>query len=214
MTNVKLIIFDFDGTIVDSAIQVLEVINQLRTNLGKSFLKKEDLISTISLGGEMMIQKTLSVSGDQANELLSEFRKKYRSLITPKGSVYRSADEIIKYFYEQGFKICICTNKPRVLVVKILKEVCLDQYIHFVCAGDDTKYRKPDVRIVDYCLDYFQVNAEQTILIGDSTVDHKLAMTRNIPFIWFKQGYNDGVDETTVYAQFSDYLDLKTIIRT
>lgn len=201
----SLVVFDLDGTLIDSAEVVLSIINTQRTRMGKQNLCKNDLLEWISLGGNELISNSLEISIDEGKPYLQEFRDRYYEIKTPENSVYSWVLPSLNYLKEVGCRISICTNKPRILVEKILKETYLGDYFNFFVAGDDLATKKPNKTNIDLCCNYYGVDNDQTFMVGDSSVDQELAMNANVKFILFKSGYDDGVDKDLVNFMFSDH---------
>lgn len=203
-----LVTYDLDGTLVDSAEIVCTILNQLRSELGKSQLHREHFLPSISLGGEDLIRSTLQVGDDQVHSYLTEFRSRYQNLPTPVNSIYPHVIEALKALKALGCHLALCTNKPRPLVDKVLLETGLNQFFEYINAGGDLDTKKPHQKNLMSCMEHFNVTSERTWLVGDSTVDEALARNTGVPFIFYAPGYNDGINPNEALFTMTDHLEI------
>jgi phosphoglycolate phosphatase len=201
----KHLIFDLDGTLVDSALVISRILNQMRNERGLLPLEREQFTHWISLGAEQLLSRALVLDVDTASDHLADFRDRYMLLPTPAESVYRGVHLALSDLAEQGVQLSICTNKPRRLAEKVLAETGLGKYFPFVCAGGDYASPKPDPINLFACVNYFEIPAADTFLVGDSTVDQDCASNANIGFIFHAKGYDDGVNAISAKVSFEDY---------
>ncbi len=201
----RLIAFDLDGTLIDSADVVLSIINHQRLSMQKQQLKKFDLYPWLSLGGLDLISKALDVPLESCNYYLKMFRDQYKAIDTPKNSIFPGAVEFLKFLKNHNYFIALITNKPRDLVNKIFSETELGSFFDFSLAGDDLKTKKPNPCNIYNCCDYFNIEAREIVLIGDSSIDQKTALNSSIDFIFFNGGYDDGVDHNFIDCSFDSY---------
>ena len=189
----NLAIYDLDGTLVDSIYQVHKIINELRAELGKHPMNVGQLTPWISLGGIELIINALEVRCEEAKPHLKTFRARYLAEKTPKHLVYEGVFEALEHFQERDCNLAICTNKPRNLVEKILRETDLAAYFACVVAGGDLPTQKPNPANLLHCLEHFALQPSQAVFIGDSRVDQMTAESADVQFIFFSAGYDDGV---------------------
>jgi phosphoglycolate phosphatase len=201
----RLIAFDLDGTLIDSADLVLAIINHQRLGLQKHQLKKYELYPWLSLGGLDLISNALDVPIEKCNDYLKLFRDQYKVIDTPKNSLFPGVVEVLKFLKKNNFLMALITNKPRDLVNKIFSETELGNFFDFSLAGDDLSTKKPNPQNIYHCCDYFNIKTREIVLIGDSSIDQKTAMNSSIDFIFFSGGYDDGVDFESIDYSFNSY---------
>lgn len=206
--SIELIIFDFDGTIVNSAPTVGAIIDLLRHSLGRSPLDSRLLYKWISAGGQELMRHTLDVTEVEAQKHLETFRCIYGAISTPPGSLYDGVVECIRSARAAGLKTAICTNKPAPLVKKIVDELGLGELFDAVHNGDNFANKKPDPEMIIHCIAGLNVHRENTVLVGDSLVDQNAARRAGVPFIWHTEGYDDGVDQNAGDVSFKRYSEL------
>lgn len=210
----KVVVFDLDGTLVDSAKHVASLLNDLRTQLGKPVLPVSSYVPWLSLGGIQLIQNGLEVSEEKAPELLSKFRLDYKNKPTPANSTFPFVNEVLMELSVRGVKQCICTNKPRVLAEKVLSELGLIENFDYINAGGDIPTQKPHPDNLLRCLNAMGVSADDAILIGDSVVDQKLANGCGVSFGWYSGGNDDGVNAHQVNFKFESFSQLIKLLET
>ena len=203
----RLVIYDLDGTLVDSAEVVRKILNELRTELSLDHLSKEAILPWISLGGEDLISNALNIPATDVTKYLQEFRARYFDLPTPVDSIYDGVYECLDFFEQERIITTICTNKPRRLAEKVLNETGLSRYFEFFNAGGDLSTKKPHQNNLISCLDYYGVKACETILVGDSTVDQQLASNAAVKFAFYPHGYDDGVNRNLADILLSSHTD-------
>jgi phosphoglycolate phosphatase len=210
------VVFDLDGTLVDSAHVVRELLNGLREERGLPPITQQELLPLLSLGGVPMLQGAVVKDFEEAAKALEIFRARYAKLPTPIGSVYPGVVETLQALRGANVPMSICTNKPRNLANKVLNETGLSKYFRHVCAGDDLPSRKPDRANLQACLTYSSIEALPVYLVGDSKIDEALAFNGGVPFWFFSSGYDDGVNVADAAAVFSNYKEfpIKKILGT
>jgi phosphoglycolate phosphatase len=212
MKNIRLIIYDLDGTLIDSADIVTLLINDLRKDLDKKPLVKKDLIPWISLGGEDLMQKALEVNTNESKSFLKIFRERYHDMPTPQSSIFDGVKECLNSLSQLNYFLAISTNKPRSLAEKVLNETNLAKYFECLNAGGDLPNKKPHVSNLSFCQDYFGLTANEVLLIGDSKVDQQLAHDGKVRFVFYEKGYDDGVDKNKIFAALKQHQDLLQIV--
>jgi len=190
----KLIVYDLDGTLIDSAKIVASVLNQMRTEIGLEDLEVEQLVPWLSMGGEDLVANALGLPVQGIEPHLIDFRKRYSEIDTPKDSIYPGTKEALSHFANSGYQLAVCTNKPRALAEKVLKETQLHDYFGHMNAGGDLPHKKPHPQTLLSCLEFFGVSSSDVILVGDSTVDQSLGRATNVAFVQYLPGYDDGIE--------------------
>ena len=108
----------------------------------------------------------------------------------------------------------MCTNKPRKLTIKILKNKNILKYFDKIVAGGDIAETKPNSKYLKIIKKFFNVKYKDMVLIGDSTIDQKLAEKCNVDFFQFTPGYNDGINKKKVKSFLQNHKDILKEITT
>ena len=205
----QLVIYDLDGTLIDSAQVVTGILNQMRSEISKPAINKAALLPLLSLGGEELVAGSLGLTNaKEVAAALLEFRQRYIELETPVGSLYPNVIATLEQLQALDYSLGICTNKPRNLVNKVLDDLNLKQYFGFISAGGDLPTKKPHPDNLRICLEYFGADSNQAILVGDSTVDQSLAINLGVHFAHYLPGYDDGVVFEAKMTPIGDHLEI------
>ena len=188
----KVIIFDLDGTLINSPKTVLKILNSTfkKQNLNK--IKMHQLRKYLSLGGNKLIKNILKI--ENKNEIIKKkniFRKKYFEEKSKKKDLYSGAELLIKILHKKQYKICLCTNKPLKLVKKIIKELKINHLFKLILTPEILGTKKPNSIFVKKIFSKFKITSNEALYIGDSAIDMKLAKKNNIDFYLF---YNSNCD--------------------
>jgi phosphoglycolate phosphatase len=203
--NQKHVVFDLDGTLVNSAAIVSSILNSLRTDLGLPPVPIQSFIPWLSLGGDALVSNALEIPIDHVSPFTKTFRQVYFEQQTPLESIYPGVFETLELLTANNISLSICTNKPRHLAEKVLKETRLGDFFSFLSAGGDFPTNKPDPQNLLACFRFKSLISAESFFVGDSTVDQTTANACNVNFIFHTNGYDDGVDKQSSYACFANY---------
>lgn len=187
------IVFDLDGTLIDSAPVVADVLNGMRQQFSKRPLDIECYRSWSSEGGAVLVGNALDIPLKDAEKFVPEFRRRYFSLPTPISSIYPGVIEMLKELSLRNFRLAICSNKPEKLCKKVLKEVNLDIYFDIVIGGDTLTKRKPDPLPLIHVITEMQINPKRILYVGDSLIDKNTAKSAEVDFAFFSGGYDQEI---------------------
>lgn len=187
------IVYDLDGTLIDSAITVTTLLNELRAEYGLGQLTINDYRPWLSIGGKAMLAAALNMNESEASSLLPLFRTRYLNLPTDTSTVHSDVHPTLLNLKSAGIRLGLCTNKPRVLTEKVLTETALGEFFEFVCAGQDLPTSKPHPENLNVCLRALNSAPGNTLVVGDSRIDQLLAKNCGSDFAFFSGGYDDGV---------------------
>ena len=190
----KLIIFDFDGTLIDSAPDLVDSINEMLKKLNLKEAPFEEAVKWIGNGSLKLVERALKYNGIEDNEFLEKahrnFKEKYKHTNAKKTVLYAGAKELLNELKDKN--LALITNKPDEYIKPILKKFDIDVF-DFILGGD-FEYKKPSPIPLLKALEYFNVNSDEAVMIGDSKNDILAAKNANIKSIAVTHGYNQGVD--------------------
>jgi len=209
----KGLVFDLDGTLVDSAATIGRVLNEMRTQRGLSELPVECYRGWVSRGVAELIRNALETRTlSEAEELVAVFREAYRAAETPRDSIYSWVREGLGILRAEGARMAVCSNKPEALCVKVLDEVGLLENFESIVGGDTVGRPKPDPAPLHHAVTALKVPADTVVLIGDSSVDQQTADAAGVAFLFFRDGYDDGVERERTAGQFRNFGELKHLL--
>ena len=174
------IVWDLDGTIVDSAPDLAGALNTLLQKHGKLPICETSVRRMIGNGVAKLIERGFAASGSHAGELelqslQPEFMSIYCGRATQLSQLYPGAQSAIQAFHESGVSQAVCTNKPELVSRAIMDDMNLTPYFEFVIGGDTLTHRKPHPLPLQSCLNMLGTNVDSTLMIGDSAVDIETA---------------------------------------
>jgi phosphoglycolate phosphatase len=188
------IVYDLDGTLINSAITVTALLNDLRAEHRLGPLSINDYKPWLSIGGKAMLAATLRISEDEAAPLLVTFRERYLNIPTDPSTIYSGVHTTLSTLRSAGIRLGLCTNKPRALAEKTLAETSLGDFFDVVCAGQDLPTSKPHPDNLNACLNALHSLPGDALVVGDSRIDQILAKSCGSDFAFFSRGYDDGVE--------------------
>ena len=203
------LVFDLDGTLVDSAPVLKQILNGMRGERGLPPLTIETYRAWSSEGGSALIARSMEIDETRTAEDLSYFRESYEKLPTPVESVYPGVRNFLNEASKRCVKLGVCTNKPGRLSQKVLVETKLCTFFKSVISGDSLLVKKPDPTPLLEVITRLGVDKNKTLYVGDSGIDHKTAIAAGVDFLLFKSGYD--VDHESKYQgdSFFDYQALR-----
>lgn len=203
--NYKLILFDFDYTLVDSSKAVEECINYALSSMGIEKVSSEVACKTIGLALSI-VYKDLTGDDDidKSNEFVRLFAKKADEVMVSLTCAYDSVLSTMKYLKEKGLKLGIVSNKHRHRIEAILEKEGLANIFDIVIGSEDMTKHKPDPEGVIKAADSLGIPQEDIIYVGDSLVDAQTVKGLKVSFVATLTG-------TTTKEEFKEYRALGII---
>jgi phosphoglycolate phosphatase len=213
---VRAVVFDLDGTLIDSAKFTLEILRAMLKARGVSrVLEFEAVQHALSLGGEALMRAAFGSSGEEAKADLKAFRATHLELPFPSSLLYPGTSEMLAELTSQGLKLGICTKKPFSLTMKVLGDVQLTERFTAISGGDSVPFPKPDARHLQSVLDALGVTAAETLFVGDSDVDAETSKNTGVRFVFARFGYDHGlVKPADCVAAIDALSELPTLCKT
>lgn len=186
------LIFDLDGTLVDSCGICVDILSQMLVERGSDHcIDPLGARPYMSHGGQRMVSALLGPAcGDPAAEL-ADFRARYAERPTDPASLFEGVVESLTLLADAGHRMAICSNKPQNLCDKVLADTGLAALFPVVVGGGPTLRAKPHPDLLDETLRQLGSDPADCLFIGDSELDHQVAQARGIPFLFLTYGYAD-----------------------
>jgi phosphoglycolate phosphatase len=208
MTRVRHLIFDLDGTLVDSAPDLATALNGLLAEFGKPALAESTVRAMVGDGAGVLVQRGLAASGladaDQP-AALQRFLLLYRGCLIDRTRAYPEVEAVLERLAADGHKLGICTNKPFDPTQRILKALQLDRFFGTVIGGDSLPKRKPDPEPLLAAIDGLGGTTASAVMIGDSANDVLCARAAAVTAILIPSDYgNPAEDADLKLTRFSE----------
>ncbi len=190
------IVFDLDGTLIDTAPDLLDSLNHCLTQSGHKAAQHDDLRQLVGHGARVMITRALTAQDKPTGEkeisgLFDLFIEHYASNMPGRSQPYPGALDAIERFSSAGYRTAICTNKYQSLSETLIGSLGLDDQFAAICGADRFDFRKPDPRHLTETIHLAGGEIAGSIMIGDSRTDIDTAKAAGIPVVAVDWGYTD-----------------------
>lgn len=183
-----ILVFDLDGTLIDSARDLAESIGELLESYGAAPLPLEDVVTMVGEGAPILVRRAMMRAGVDApfEEALARFMKIYDRRLMDHTVPYDGVRETLGVVLRRG-PLAILTNKPLGPSIGILEALNLRGYFSRIIGGDSEYGRKPDPRALLSLQSL--APGDQLVMIGDSPADAKVAEAADVPFVFARFGF-------------------------
>ena len=191
-----IVVFDLDGTLVDTAPDLLESLNYCLQLAGMTKADSVSLRRFVGMGGRVMIERAFASQGmplspQKLDELQAAFLEHYGGNIPGISQPYPGVIEALDRFAEAGYLLAVCTNKYENLAVSLIGALGIAPKFAAITGADTFAFRKPDPRHLLETITLAGGNPDQAVMIGDSRTDIDTAKAAGIPVIAVDFGYTD-----------------------
>ena len=214
MKKVDLMMFDFDGTIADTATDLVNSINYTLTSMRLDSRPSEQIIGFVGDGVQKLIERSIGEEhSGRLEEAMAIFSRHYEKHMMDHTVLCPDIEDVLKYF-QHKMKI-ILTNKRHHLTVAIAGSLHVDRYFMEIVGADSTSFQKPDRRVVDYLLEKYNVAPQKAVIIGDGINDVAVAKNAGILSCAYLNGLGD---RNALLKMEADYyceslLEINTLFR-
>jgi len=191
----RAVIFDLDGTLVESAGEIAHALARAFESLGLAPLPKTAVEQMIGRGVRVLIERALSRIGAQGvdlDEAVARFETHYGATVGTSASLFPGAKEGLDLLAARGMPMAVVTNKPRYFTLQLLERLDIARHFAAVVAGDDGHVRKPAPDMVVAAARALGVEPEEALMIGDSDNDTVAARAAGCPVWCVRHGYTEG----------------------
>lgn len=210
----KAVIFDLDGTLIDSAPDLHAAVNRTLDDLRRPPLTLERVAGFVGNGVPTLVERCLEATGGLAEDFdraLARFREHYARSPAQLTRPFPGVELTLERLTLSGLALGVCTNKPQELAVTILEELGMMPFIRTVVGGDATPKLKPNPAPLLLCLDRLGADGTSALYVGDSEIDAETAFRAKVPFALFSGGYLresvDAFEPLYVFDHFGDLSD-------
>ena len=199
-TPARGVLFDLDGTLIDSAPELVGACNDMLNALGRSPVALETARGWIGNGARRLVERALTQDFDgEAPAQLTEtayplFEKCYQANLTRDSVLYAGAAEPLAQCQAAGRRVGCVTNKPGAFTRPLLEAMGLSRYLDPIIGGDDLPKKKPDPLPLQHVAEQWGLVPAECLLVGDSVSDFRAARAGGMPVVLVTYGYSQGRD--------------------
>ena len=206
------VLLDLDGTLVDTAPDLMMAHNHVMKKFGYQSKTTEEIRNLVGKGAGVLIgrsiwgsaKKEFSKITDQKikDEMVKEFIDYYGKNIAVESKLIKGTKKFLDWAKKNSISMGVCTNKQDYLATDLLKQIKIYDYFEYVAGSNTFDYCKPDPRHLTNVIEIMQGDIKKSLMIGDSETDAESAKSAGIPFILLEDGYT----EKKVSEIYHDYL--------
>ncbi|MCJ2113126.1 phosphoglycolate phosphatase [Methylobacterium sp. E-025] len=209
----KIAVFDLDGTLAETAGDLVGTLNVLLVREGLPELALEEARDLIGAGAKALIRRGFEAAGreltpERHEALFGDFLEHYGAHLCERSHLYPGVVEALDRLEAEGFRLAVCTNKVEGLAVNLLDQLGIGGRFAAICGRATFPYSKPDPRHITLTIARAGGDPERAVMVGDSRADIDAAKAAGIPVVAVTFGYTDTpVDQLgpdRVISHFSD----------
>ena len=217
------VLFDLDGTLVDTAPDLMRAHNHVMQKYGYPTKSTEEIRNLVGKGAGAMIGRSIwgqakkefgKVNDEKVKkEMVIEFVDFYGKNIINESTLINGVKEFLNWCKSQNISMAVCTNKQEHLSNDLLKKIGIYDYFEYVAGSDTFDYCKPDPRHLTSVVEILDGDIKKSIMIGDSETDANAAKAAEIPIILLEDGYTEkNKDEIYHNHLIKDFIGIEKIV--
>ena len=211
------LIFDLDGTLVDTAPDLMAAHNHVMKKYGENEKKLSDIKSLAGRGAWIMMQRSFKeqIKDEKTKKLMvDEFIDFYSKNINKESKPIKGIFDFLDWAKSKKISMAVCTNKREVLAIDLLKKINMYKYFEYVAGADTFEFNKPDPRHLTNILEIIDGDVSKTVMIGDSEVDSMTAQNAGVPFVIVDEGYTEKTPKDIKHdILIKDFVNFNEVIK-
>ena len=217
------ILFDLDGTLVDTAPDLMRAHNHVMKKFGYPTKSTDEIRNLVGQGAGAMLGRSIwgqakkefgKVQDEQIKkEMVKDFVDFYGKNIVNESTLINGVKEFLIWCKEKKISMAVCTNKQEHLAIDLLKKIGINDFFDYVAGHNTFEYCKPDPRHLTSVVEILEGDIKKTLMIGDSETDANAARNAGIPVILLEDGYTEK-NTTEIYHNhlIKDFVDIEKIV--
>ncbi len=223
MKQIYTILFDLDGTLVDTAPDLMNAHNHVMSKFGYPTKSTEEIRNLVGGGAGAMIgrsiwgqaKKEFSKVQDEKikKEMVTEFVDYYGKNIVNESKLIDGVKDFLIWSKEKNISMAVCTNKQEHLAIDLLKKIGIYDFFEYVAGHNTFDYCKPDPRHLTSVVEILDGDLKKSLMIGDSETDANAAKAADMPVILLEDGYTEK-NTTEIYHNhlIRDFVGIEKIV--
>jgi phosphoglycolate phosphatase len=223
MKQIFTVLFDLDGTLVDTAPDLMRAHNHVMKKFGYPTKSSDELKILVGKGAKAMIGRTFREQAKKEfgkvedekikKQMVNEFIDFYSKNIINESTLINGVKEFLKWCKEKNISMAVCTNKQEHLAIDLLKKIGIYDYFEYVAGSNTFDYCKPDPRHLTNVIEILGGEIKRSIMIGDSETDANAGKNAGIPVVLLEDGYTEK-NTTEIYHNhlIKDFVGIEKII--
>ena len=223
MTQKYTILFDLDGTLVDTAPDLMKAHNYVMKKYGYKSKSTEEIRNLVGKGASALIGRSLWGNAKEEfakinnkkikTEMVKDFISYYGTNILNESTLINGIEDFLKWCKEKKISMAVCTNKQEHLAINLLKKIGIYDYFEYVAGSNTFDYCKPDPRHITNIIEILNGDIKKSLMIGDSETDANAAKSASIPMILLENGYTERNTSEIYYNHLiKDFVGIEKII--
>ena len=217
------ILFDLDGTLVDTAPDLMRAHNYVMKKFGYPTKSTEEIRNLVGQGAGAMLGRSIwgqakrefgKVQDEKIKkEMVDAFIEFYAKNIVNESTLINGVKEFLIWAKKENISMAVCTNKQEHLAIDLLKKIGIYEFFEYVAGHNTFDYCKPDPRHLTSVVEILDGDIKRTLMIGDSETDANAAKNAEIPVILLKDGYTEK-NTTEIYHNhlIKDFVGIEKIV--
>ena len=195
------ILFDLDGTLVNTAPDLMHAHNYVMKKYGFEERELSEIRKLAGRGSKVMLTRSIhqlaELSGkikktnDVIEKMTKEFIDYYSKNIVTESTLKKGVLNFLTWCKKNSISMGVCTNKQEHLSIDLLKKIKIYNFFDYVAGGNTFDYSKPDPKHLTSTIEIIGGDVKKSLMIGDSETDSSSAVAANIPFILIENGYTE-----------------------
>ena len=224
MTQKLTILFDLDGTLVDTAPDLMAAHNHVMRKYGHETKTTEDIRKLVGKGAASLIGRSVwgqakkefsKITNDKIKkEMVSEFIDYYGKNIVVESKLFNGVLNFLEWCKKNNISMGVCTNKQDYLATDLLKKIKINHFFEYVAGSNTFDYCKPDPRHLTSVIEILNGDIKKSLIIGDSETDANAGKDASIPVILLENGYTEK-NTNEIYHDYliKDFIGVEKIIK-
>ena len=223
MTQKFTILFDLDGTLVDTAPDLMKAHNHVMKKFGYKTKTTDEIRAIVGKGARALLGRSIwgeakkefgKIEDENVkDEMVKEFIDYYGKNIINESKLINGVEEFLKWCSSKKISMGVCTNKQEHLAIDLLKKIKIYDYFEYVAGGNTFEVCKPDPRHLTNIVEILNGDLKKTLMIGDSENDTIPAKEASIPVILLNNGYTEkNIAEIYYDHLVEDFIGIEKIV--